>query len=220
VARIVHTLVVATSNRGKLEELRGLFEGLPIELRTLEEVGAGPDKLTIVEDGATFEENAIKKARAVAEATMTLALADDSGLEVDALGGAPGVRSARFASERATDAENNAALIARLEELGDESSFPARFRCVLALVDPYGAAEPFTSDGRCEGYVTRSPRGAGGFGYDPLFVAAGGDKTLAELEAEEKNRISHRALAALRIRPVLERLLLDRDEKIKKTLGA
>ncbi len=233
-SRIIHTLVVATSNRGKLDELRGLLEGLPVELKTLDEVGAGPDKLVLVEDGATFEENAIKKARAVSEATMTLSLADDSGLEVDALGGAPGVRSARFASERATDAENNAALIARLEELGDvmmtptpgaddagcrgESSFPARFRCVLALIDPYGASEPFTSEGRCEGFVTRSPRGTGGFGYDPLFVAAGGNKTLAELETEEKNRISHRALATLRIRPILERLLLDRDEKIKSTL--
>jgi XTP/dITP diphosphohydrolase len=232
--RIVHTLVVATSNRGKLEELRSLLEGLPVELRTLDEMGAGPDKLVLVEDGATFEENAIKKARAVAEATMTLSLADDSGLEIDALGGAPGVRSARFASERATDSENNAALISRLEELGDvmmtptpgkadpgsrgESSFPARFRCVLALVDPYGAAEPFTSEGRCEGFVTRSPRGTGGFGYDPLFVAAGGQKTLAELDTAEKNRISHRALATLRMRPVLERLLLDRDEKISKTL--
>jgi XTP/dITP diphosphohydrolase len=223
-SRITHTLVVATNNRGKLEELRALLEGLPIDLRTLDEVGAGADKLTIVEDGATFEENAIKKARAVADATMTLSLADDSGLEIDALGGAPGVRSARFASERATDAENNAALITRLEELGDgvggETTFPARFRCVLALIDPFGKTEPHLSEGRCEGFVTRSPRGTGGFGYDPLFIVAGGDRTLAELEAEEKNRISHRALAALRIRPVLERLLLDRDAQIHKVLGA
>ena len=218
----MHTLVVATSNRGKLEELRALLEGLPIELRTMSDVGAGPDKVKIVEDGATFEENAIKKARAVAEATMTLTLADDSGLEVDALGGAPGVRSARFASERATDAENNAALLSRLEELaGDsgETAFPARFRCVIALVDPYGNFEPHLSEGRCEGAVTRTPRGTGGFGYDPLFVVEGGDKTMAELEAEEKNRISHRALACLRMRPVLERLLLDRDEKIRTMFG-
>lgn len=221
--KVVHALVVATSNRGKLEELRELLEGLPIELRTLDDVGAGPDKLTIVEDGATFEENAVKKAKAVAQATMTLTIADDSGLEVDALGGAPGVRSARFASERATDAENNAALIARLEELGDglggENLFPARFRCVLALIDPFGAFEPHLSEGRCEGAVMRSPRGAGGFGYDPLFIPAGSDRTLAELEASEKNRISHRALAALRIRPILERLVLDRDEKIRKMFG-
>jgi XTP/dITP diphosphohydrolase len=222
VGRIVHTLVVATTNRGKIEELRALLEGLPIDLKTAADVGAGPEKLTVVEDGETFEANAIKKANAVAHATMTLSLGDDSGLEVEALGGAPGVRSARFASERATDAENNAALITRLEELGDvsaQSTFPARFRCVLALVDPYGAVEPYISEGRCEGFVTRSPRGTGGFGYDPLFIAAGGDKTLAELEAEEKNRISHRALAALRMRPVLERLLLDRDEKIRKVLA-
>jgi XTP/dITP diphosphohydrolase len=223
-APFIHTLVVATTNRGKLEELRALLGGLPVDLRTLDEVGAGEDKLTIIEDGATFEENAIKKARAVAEATMTLALADDSGLEIDALGGAPGVHSARFAGERATDAENNAALITRLEELGDgvggDTTFPARFRCVLALVDPYGKAEPYLSEGRCEGFVTRAARGTGGFGYDPLFIAAGGEKTLAELESEEKNRISHRALAALRMRPVLERLLLDRDAQIHKVLGA
>ena len=216
---ILHTLIVATTNRGKLEELRALLEGLPIEIKTMGEVGAGPDKLRIVEDGATFEENAIKKARAVAEATMTLTLADDSGLEVDALGGAPGVRSARFASERATDAENNAELIARLEALageGGETAFPARFRCVVALVDPYSDFHPHLSEGRCEGAVTRTPRGTGGFGYDPLFVVEGTGKTMAELEASEKNRISHRALACLRMRPILERLLLDRDEKIRK----
>lgn len=217
----MHTLVVATTNRGKLDELRALLEGLPVELRTLEEVGAGPEKLVVIEDGATFEENAIKKATAVAKATMTLTLADDSGLEVDALGGAPGVRSARFASERATDAENNAALITRLEELGDsgETAFPARFRCVIALVDPFGGFEPHLSEGRCEGAVTRTPRGTGGFGYDPLFLASGTDKTLAELELEEKNRISHRALACLRMRPILERLLLARDEQIRAVLG-
>jgi XTP/dITP diphosphohydrolase len=221
VASIPHTLVVATSNRGKLEELRLLLDGLPLELRTLDEVGAGPDKLVIVEDGATFEENAIKKARDVADATMTLTLADDSGLEVDALGGAPGVRSARFASDRPTDAENNAALIARLEELGDVmlTPAPARFRCVLALVDPYGRSEPYLAEGRCEGFVTRSPRGAGGFGYDPLFVVAGDGRTLAELAVEEKNSISHRALAAIRMRPILERIVLDRDENIRHTLG-
>jgi len=217
--RITHTLVVATTNRGKLDEMRALLEGLPLELRTAAEVGAGPDKLTIVEDGATFEENAIKKARAVAQATMTLTLADDSGLEVDALGGAPGVRSARFASERATDAENNAALLTRLEEIAGDSgdnAFPARFRCVLALVDPYTGGSPHLAEGRCEGAVTRAPRGTGGFGYDPLFVVAGGERTMAELEGTEKNRISHRALATIRMRPTLERLLLDRDEKIRK----
>ena len=213
--------MVATNNRGKLEELRALLEGLPIELLTLADVGA--KDMVIVEDGATFEENAIKKARAVAEATMMLTLADDSGLEVDALGGQPGVRSARFAHERATDSENNAALLGRLEEVGDardDGRFPARFRCVLALVDPYEAHEPHLSEGRCEGAITRTPRGTGGFGYDPLFVVEGGDKTMAELAAEEKNRISHRALACLRLRPVLERTLLDRDEKIRKILDA
>jgi XTP/dITP diphosphohydrolase len=216
--RSTHALVVATNNRGKLEELRALLEGLPIEMLTLADVGAAG--LTIVEDGATFEENAVKKARTVAEATTMLTIADDSGLEVDALGGLPGVRSARFAHERATDAENNATLLTRLEELDPPQSghFPARFRCVLALVDPYGA-EPFLSEGRCEGAITRTPRGGGGFGYDPLFVVEGGDKTMAELASEEKNRISHRALACLRMRPILDRLLVERDETIRKILG-
>ena len=215
----MHSLVVATNNRGKLEELRALLEGLPIELLTLADVGA--KDMVIVEDGATFEQNAIKKARAVADATMMMTIADDSGLEVDALGGQPGVRSARFAHERATDAENNAALLTRLEDMGDTPDrFPARFRCVLALVDPYEGGEPHLSEGRCEGVITKTPRGTGGFGYDPLFLVEGGDKTMAELAAEEKNRISHRALACLRLRPVLERALLDRDEKIRKILGA
>ncbi len=210
---------MATNNRGKLEELRELLEGLPVDLLTLADVGA--KDLVIVEDGTTFEQNATKKARAVADATMMLTIADDSGLEVDALGGQPGVRSARFAHDRATDSENNAALLARLDEVGepDDGRFPARFRCVLALVDPFEGVEPHLSEGRCEGAITKTPRGTGGFGYDPLFVVEGTDKTMAELAAEEKNRISHRALACLRLRPVLERALLDRDEKIRKILG-
>ena len=123
---------------------------------------------------------------------MMLTLADDSGLEVDALDGAPGVRSARFAHERATDAENNAALLAALDALPDAVGtrpLTARFRCVLALVDPYASdGEPIVVEGRCEGTITRTPRGSGGFGYDPLFVVDGTDKTMAELTEAEKNR--------------------------------
>jgi XTP/dITP diphosphohydrolase len=213
--RRAETLVVATTNRGKLEELRALLEGLPVEVRSAAEVMREPPH--VVEDGATFEENAVKKARAVAHATMMLTLADDSGLEVDALGGRPGVRSARFAHERATDAENNAALLTALASLGDPAEpagFRARFRCVLALVDPFtGGGEPRTVEGVCEGTITRTPRGSGGFGYDPLFVVGGADKTMAELSEEEKNRVSHRARAFASLRPLLERVLAERAEQ-------
>ena len=213
-----HSLVVATSNRGKLEELRALLAGLPVRVHTMEEACAKPP--TVVEDGATFAENAVKKARAVAAVSMMLTLADDSGLEVDALAGAPGVRSARFAHERATDAENNAALLAALAALPDAVGarpLTARFRCVLALVDPYAAdGGPIMLEGRCEGTITRTPRGSGGFGYDPLFVVDGADKTMAELTEAQKNTLSHRARAFAALRPVLERVLAQRDEVIAR----
>jgi XTP/dITP diphosphohydrolase len=217
---------VATTNPGKLEELRALLSGLPLEVRSVAEVLAEPP--AVIEDGAAFVDNALKKARAVAQATLMLSLADDSGLEVDLLGGRPGVRSARFAHERASDAENNAALLAALEGARSASGDPAaeslgpgelgaRFRCVLALVDPFthGGA-PQIVEGVCEGTITRTPRGSGGFGYDPLFVVTGTDKTLAELDAETKNRVSHRAAAFAALRPVLERVLGARAEQIAR----
>ena len=223
---MTHSLVVATSNRGKLEEFRALLAGLPIRVHTIEEAVSRP--LTIVEDGATFAENALIKARAVASASMMLTLADDSGLEVDALNGAPGVRSARFASSRATDAENNAALLAALADLPDHSHlahrpasgrFTARFRCVLALIDPYAdPADPILVEGRCEGTVTRTPRGSGGFGYDPLFVVDGTDRTMGELSEDEKNALSHRARAFQALRPVLDRVLAKREASISRIL--
>jgi len=209
------TLVVATGNRGKLEELRALLAGLPVRVVGVGELPGEPPR--VIEDGATFADNAIKKANTVAHATMMMTLADDSGLEVDALGGRPGVRSARFAHERATDAENNAALLAELAALGDPpeaAGFRARFRCVLALVDPFtGRGEPRTVEGTCEGTITRTPRGSGGFGYDPLFVVADTDKTMAELSEDEKNRISHRARAFAALRPLLEQVLAERAEQ-------
>jgi XTP/dITP diphosphohydrolase len=218
-------LVVATGNRGKLQELRALLADLPLRVLGVSEVLATPP--VVVEDGATFADNAIKKARAVARATMMLTLADDSGLEVDALGGRPGVRSARFAHERATDAENNAALLAALAGLADpvtgvderaeSGGFRSRFRCVLALVDPFtGGGEPRTVEGVCEGAITRAPRGSGGFGYDPLFVVAGTDKTLAELGEDEKNRVSHRARAFAALRPLLLDVVHERAAQIAR----
>ena len=194
------TIVLATSNHGKLAELRALLGDLPVQLRSAAEVlGEQP---TIVEDGATFEDNALIKARAIAQATRTLALADDSGLEVDALGGRPGVRSARFAHERATDAENNAALLRELSEV-EESARSARFRCVLALVDPWHETKVHIAAGSCEGSIARSPRGSGGFGYDPAFVpddtGPADERTYAELSAAEKNAISHRGRAVRKL---------------------
>ncbi len=215
-----HSLVVATNNRGKLQELRQLLAGLPVELVSLADVSRKP--LQVVEDGDTFEANAIKKAREVSNATMMLTLADDSGLEVDALGGEPGVRSARFAGERATDAENNAALLTALDGLGADvaGDITARFRCVLAVIDPfYRNGEPIVVDGTCEGRLTRTPRGSGGFGYDPLFLVEGTDKTMAELTEEEKNRISHRARATQSLRLALEKILHARDALTHSVVG-
>jgi XTP/dITP diphosphohydrolase len=148
-----------------------------------------------------------------------LALADDSGLEVDALGGRPGVRSARFAHERATDAENNAALLRELENI-EEGARGARFRCVLALVDPWRESEALVAEGSCEGSIARAPRGNGGFGYDPLFVVAGHDgKAMAELSEADKNRVSHRARAVHALRGLLLKLVNERLDEAERIAG-
>ena len=222
--RSTNHLVLATTNRGKVEELRALLADMDVLVLSADEVLK--QRLHVVEDGDTFEANAIKKANAVARATRMLTLADDSGLEVDALDGAPGVHSARFAHERATDAENNAALLAAIGELGDPArtgapELSARFRCVLALVDPFfenGA--PIVVEGACDGAIARTPRGSGGFGYDPLFVVSGGDKTIAELGDAEKNTMSHRARAMAALRPVLARVLAARTESARHAAEA
>ncbi len=207
------TVVLATSNEGKVAELRALLGDLPVELLSAAQVLGKP--LSVAEDALTFEENAVAKARAVCEATGMLALADDSGLEVEALGGRPGVRSARFAHERATDAENNAALLSALEDVVERA---ARFRCVLALVSPWDRDRVRVAEGRCDGQIARAPRGSGGFGYDPLFVVDGSDgRAMAELTESEKNAVSHRARAAAALRPLLAELLdeqLDLAERI------
>jgi XTP/dITP diphosphohydrolase len=211
------TIVLATTNHGKLVELRALLGDLPIQLLSVTEVLG--EALSIVEDGATFEENALLKARAVARATQTWALADDSGLEVDALDGRPGVRSARFAHERATDAENNAELLRALQDVA-EGARGARFRCVLSLVNPWQESERHVAEGSCEGSIARAPRGSGGFGYDPLFVVAGQDgKAMAELSEAEKNTISHRARAVHSLRSILIRLLNERLDEAERITG-
>jgi len=199
-------LLLATGNRGKVAELTALFADVGLTLVPMDSL---PGKRTqVVEDGVTFLDNALLKARAGAQATGMVTLAEDSGLEVDALGGRPGVRSARFAKEGATDAENNALLLSSLEEVDDDQR-AARFRCVMVLVDPWGG-EPVVAEGRCEGAIAREPHGAGGFGYDPLFVVSGEDMTMADLPEHRKNEISHRARAAAAMRPHLIALCEER----------
>ena len=186
-------IVAATGNRGKIAEFTATLTPLGYVVRPVTDFGsiAEPE-----ETGATFADNAILKARYYADLTGRPCLADDSGLEVDALGGEPGVYSARYAGENATDAANNAKLLNELSRRGDEAR-SARFRCVLALCQSDGSV--LTSDGTCEGVILFEGRGDGGFGYDPLFFLPEHGKTLAEMTLEEKNSVSHRgrALAAL-----------------------
>ncbi|MGE5554523.1 MAG: XTP/dITP diphosphatase [Betaproteobacteria bacterium] len=188
-------LVVASRNRHKVEELKQLLVGLPVEVRSLADYPGAPE---VVEDGDTFAANAIKKAQAAVAFTGEWALADDSGLEVDALDGAPGVHSARFAGEPRSDARNNAKLLALLENVPPERR-TARFRSVIALAGPDGELE--LVEGMVEGRIVREPRGTGGFGYDPLFLLPEVGRTMAQLSPEEKNALSHRgrAMAALAV---------------------
>jgi XTP/dITP diphosphohydrolase len=211
------TLVIASTNEGKLLELRSLFRDIPVQLVSVASVVG--DRPAPCEDGATFQDNAVIKARAACRATGLHALADDSGLEVKALDGRPGVRSARFASERATDAENNAALLRELEDIPDDERI-ARFRCVLALASPWDRDKVETVEGSVEGLIARAPRGSGGFGYDPLFIVPSlGGRAMAELGEDEKNEVSHRARAAIAMRAVLlrtvERHLAEADRAIR-----
>ena len=189
------TIVLATRNPGKISEIEALLTGLRVAT-----AASFPGCPEPEESGRTFEENALIKARAVAGFTGKTALADDSGLEVDALCGAPGVRSARYAGATASDRDNMGRLLDALADASDADR-TARFRCVIAVVAADGRT--WTSDGVCEGRILREPRGESGFGYDPLFVPAGYDSTFAELDASTKNRISHRAMALRRIAETL-----------------
>jgi len=186
-------LVLATRNPGKVRELAAALQGRPVEPVSLAEYPGLPP---VVEDGTTFLANAVKKAGAVLRLTGEIVLADDSGLLVDALEGAPGVYSARFAGPGADDAANNALLLSRLGEVPPRRR-RARFYAVLALALPDGRL--FTVDGSCEGTILTKPRGEGGFGYDPLFYLPEYGKTMAELSPELKNRVSHRGRAMARL---------------------
>jgi len=193
-------LLIATHNRGKLREYAKLFDGLPLQLLDPDDLGLDLD---VKESGTTYADNARLKAQAYAQASGLLTLADDSGLEVDALDGAPGVRSARYAPGQ--DADRVTALLRALEQVGaTNQDRAARFRCVIVMISPDNRV--WSTKGTCAGRIIDTPRGSGGFGYDPVFYLPTHNCTMAELAPEEKNRISHRARAAQALRPVLAQL--------------
>jgi XTP/dITP diphosphohydrolase len=197
----VKKLLVATHNRGKLTEYQEIFSDFGIELVTLDDVGIAED---VEETGTTFQENARLKAGYYASKSGLVTIADDSGLEVDALGGEPGVYSKRYAGEGKTDAQRNEYLLAKLREVPPEQR-TARFRCVIAVAEPNGRVQ--FADGKVEGEIAFAPRGTNGFGYDPIFIVGGGQRHLAEFSSKEKNRISHRGDAAKKARPILKELI-------------
>lgn len=193
-------LLIATGNPGKIKEIHALLLGLDLDLLTPAQMGLS---ITILEDGETYHANAARKAHAFAEAAGMPVLADDSGLEVDALGGLPGVHSARYSPlPGATDATRRKFLLQNLQD--KPRPWTARFRCVLALAEPSGAIH-FT-EGICAGEIISQERGHNGFGYDPIFLVPTLGKTMAELSMNEKNRISHRAQAVIAARPLLSNI--------------
>ena len=193
---MIDEIVLATGNKGKVKEFEGLLPGIAVRIIGLGDLESPPE---VVEDGETFLDNALKKARTIAKYSGKPALADDSGLAVDALGGRPGVYSARYSGDDATDEKNIDKL---LGELGDAEHRSARFVCFLALVTPDG--KETVVSGKCEGVILTEPRGSGGFGYDPVFYLPEYGKTMAEIPADLKNRISHRARAAEKLVRILK----------------
>lgn len=192
-------LVIATRNKGKTVEIKDLLKRFPVEIKNLDDFGPIPP---IAETGDTFDENAYRKASFTARVLGLPALADDSGLSVAALGGAPGVYSARYAGEDATDKERYSKL---LEEMKGRQDRRAAFECVVSIAVPSGPA--LTYEARCEGLIAKSPSGSRGFGYDPIFFYPPYKKTFAELTLEEKNRISHRGKAFAEIRDEFDKII-------------
>jgi XTP/dITP diphosphohydrolase len=192
-------LVLATRNKGKTAEIRALLKDYPINIRNLDDFGPIPP---IVEDGATFEENAYKKASLTARYLGFAALSDDSGLVVEALNGAPGVHSARYAGEDATDAQRCDKL---LQELGDHPNRRAHFACTLSVAVPAGAA--LTYEAKCQGLITMAPVGTHGFGYDPIFLCPELNQTFAQMSLQEKSRFSHRGRALKELGAEMDKVL-------------
>ncbi|MCP4114797.1 MAG: XTP/dITP diphosphatase [Desulfobacteraceae bacterium] len=195
----MNIIVLATRNQGKTREIRELLKGFPVEIRNLDDFGPIPE---VEEDGETFDDNAYKKAAFAARVLGYPAISDDSGLEVEALGGKPGVRSARFAGENATDQENSDKL---MQEMKGKSNRAAAFKCVVSIAIPTGPA--LTYEGECHGTIMEEPRGENGFGYDPLFFHPEFNKTFAEISMEEKSRVSHRGKAFQEVAAEFDKVL-------------
>ena len=190
-------MIVATKNKGKIPEIREALKGLGLRIYALSDF---PDVPEMIEDGKSFTENALKKARFYSKVFGKLTLADDSGLEVDSLKGLPGVYSARYSGERASSQENNRKLLKEMEEI-PFSRRGARFKCIMALVSPDG--EETMTEGSCKGRIGMREKGRRGFGYDPLFILPIYGKTMAELSLKEKNKISHRGNALRKLRKII-----------------
>ncbi len=200
------TLVIATRNTGKTCEIRDLLKGFPINIKNLDDFGPITQ---VEEDGNTFDENAYKKASFTAKILGLPALADDSGLLVEALGGAPGIHSARYAGENATDEQRRAKL---LQEMEGKTDRRAAFECVISIAVPTGAA--LTYEARCEGLITTEPAGSNGFGYDPVFYYPPLKKTFAELTMQEKSHVSHRGKALRELRDEFDKVLIWIDQNM------
>ncbi|MGB6012350.1 MAG: XTP/dITP diphosphatase [Desulfobacterales bacterium] len=193
-------LVIATRNKGKTKEIKDLFKDFPVDIKNIDDFGPIPH---LEEDGATFDENAYKKASFAARILGLPALADDSGLTVEALNGAPGVHSARYAGENATDEQRYLKLLSEMERMSNRK---AAFECVISIAVPTGPA--LTYESRCEGLITQVPAGSNGFGYDPVFYYPPYKKTFAELTRQEKNRVSHRGKALSELKDEFDKVLI------------
>jgi XTP/dITP diphosphohydrolase len=196
---MVRVIVLATRNAGKVKEFQQLLKDFPVAIKNLNDFGPIPE---VEEDGAAFDDNAYKKASFTARVLGLPAIADDSGLEVEALGGAPGIKSARYAGENATDQENIKKLLAAMEGKNDRR---AAFKCVISIAVPSGPA--LTYEGSCEGEISARPHGLSGFGYDPVFYFPEYGKTFAELTSAEKNRVSHRGKALAEVAAEFAKIL-------------
>ena len=200
------TLVLATRNQGKISEFKKLLSSFPVDIKSLEDFGPIPP---VTENGETFDENAYKKAHTTARILGFPVLADDSGLQVQALGGLPGVRSARYAGEEATDEENNLKLLEAMKGIVNRK---ASFKCVISIAVPRGPA--LTYEETCDGEITHEMKGHHGFGYDPIFYYPPLKKTFAQMSVEEKNRFSHRGKAAAQLRNEFDKVLLWLEQRL------
>ena len=205
---MVDILVLATTNKNKVKEFQEMVGDFPVEIRSVSDFGSIPE---CIEDGETFDDNAYKKAVHTAKILGLPAIADDSGLVVEALDGAPGVYSARYAGENATDEENCQKL---LKEMKGVTNRKAAFKCVLSIAVPSGPA--LTYEGSCEGTILEEKRGESGFGYDPLFYFEEFGKTFAECNAEEKNRVSHRGKALVEVREEFDKVMTWLNQRLSE----